>query len=50
MATVFMKWLETSPEDYDRVVFFHDSEMCITCGACALLCPEDAIELKVPHD
>lgn len=31
MATVFMKWLETTP--------------CVACGACVLQCPEKALAL-----
>ena len=38
-----------TPDECRRVVIFHDPQMCIACGACALQCPEDAIELKVPH-
>jgi NAD-dependent dihydropyrimidine dehydrogenase PreA subunit len=35
-----------TPDHDRRVVFFHDAEKCIACGACVLQCPEDAIELK----
>lgn len=35
-----------TPDRARRVVVFHDSELCINCGACVLQCPEDAIELR----
>lgn len=34
-----------TPNHEERVVVFHDPELCIACGACVLQCPEDAIEL-----
>ena len=37
--------------DWERgVVSFQNEDDCIACGACVLQCPEEAIELKVPHD
>jgi NAD-dependent dihydropyrimidine dehydrogenase PreA subunit len=39
-----------TPDRSNRVVIFHDPQLCIACGACVLQCPEDAIELKVPND
>lgn len=36
--------------DRDRgVAIFQNAERCIACNACVLQCPEEAIELKVPH-
>lgn len=35
-----------TPDRQNRVVNFHDPELCIACGACVLQCPERAIELK----
>jgi NAD-dependent dihydropyrimidine dehydrogenase PreA subunit len=38
-----------TPNRVTRKVLFHDPDLCIACGACVLQCPEDAIELTVPH-
>ena len=35
-----------TPDDEARVAIFRNPERCIACGACALQCPEEAIELK----
>lgn len=37
-----------SKDKQNRVAVFQHGERCIACGACALQCPEQAIELKVP--
>ena len=35
-----------TPDRERHKAVFHDSEQCIACGACALQCPGDAIELR----
>lgn len=37
-----------TPNRENRVVIFENGERCVACGACALQCPEDAIELRLP--
>ncbi len=35
-----------TPDYKKRAAVFHNPERCIACGACALQCPEGAIELR----
>jgi NAD-dependent dihydropyrimidine dehydrogenase PreA subunit len=40
-------WL---PDRERGIVILQNEENCIACGACVLQCPENAIQLGVPHD
>ena len=35
-----------TPDPVSRKAVFHAPEQCVACGACALQCPQDAIELR----
>ncbi len=35
-----------TPNRDQRVAIFHNSELCVACGACVRQCPNDAIVLE----